>query len=271
MKTPATMPAPRPKNRLLAQMRRLHLWFGVIAALFLLIFGLTGIVLNYKKPLFAALGLEPAPEAQAVVRPADRPAKTDHAPSGGGSSSRFTTTTGLTAAGVTPDTALALARRELGEVPLERIELKQERDGLVWKIKSRAGHEVLINASTGAAFSKGPYEKLGPPGADGRPARSFDWGKFLLDLHTGKIGGEVGKAVMTVAAGGLLFLTFSGLYLWLKPLLIRRTNARARVDSPSVPILPAQPAPVPTRCSAGEPAPVLRPAPMAAGRVPSEV
>ncbi len=233
MKSPAT--APRPKNRLLAQMRRLHLWFGVTAALFLLVFGLTGVVLNYKKPIFTALGLEPKPtlappdDSGGAVAPPKRP--TNRADDG--AALPFTTATGLAAAAVTPDAALHIAQRELGEVPLERIELRRERDELIWKIKSRAGHEVLINALTGRAGTKGAYEKLGPPDANGQPSRSFDWGKFLLDLHTGKIGGEVGKAVMTVAAGGLLFLTVSGLYLWLKPLLIRRGHARGHRTVPA--------------------------------------
>lgn len=234
---PSAANTPRPKHRLLTLMRRWHLWGGVIAALFLLVFGLTGIVLNYKKPLFRALGLEspPAPRAEAA-----RPDTPDPAggPAGAGPATPgFTTATGFAAAGIGPEAALAAGHRELGEVPLERIELKQEAGGLVWKIKSRDGREVLVHATTGHAVTKGRYEKLGPADAQGRPARSFDWGKFLLDLHTGQIGGEVGKALMTLAAAGLLFLTGSGLYLWLKPLLIRRANARnraSRADSPAL-------------------------------------
>jgi hypothetical protein len=225
---------PRPKHRLLALLRRWHLWGGVIAALFLLVFGLTGIVLNYKKPIFLALGLEPQPTPKAgTARPdqreaAGRPAAAE------AQAGRFTTTTGLAAAGLGPEAALALARSELGEVPLERIELKQEAGTLVWKIKSRDGREVVVNTATGLAVTKGRYEKLGAADATGQPARTFDWGKFFLDLHTGQIGGEIGKAVMTVAAGLLLFLTGSGLYLWLKPLWIRRANARARAAAPGV-------------------------------------
>lgn len=228
--SPSPSPGPRPASRLLAALRRWHRWLGVIAALFLLVFGLTGIVLNYKKPVFTALGLEPQPSSakpdtggETVVKPDRPPGRADdRVPD------RFTTVTGFAAAAVSPTAALEIGRRELGEVALERIELKQERDGLFWKIKSRGGREVLIHGATGQAVVKGVYEKLGPPDADGRPARSIDWGKFFLDLHTGKIGGEIGKAIMTVAAAGLLFLTLSGLYLWLKPLLIRRANARAR-------------------------------------------
>jgi uncharacterized iron-regulated membrane protein len=50
----------------------------------------------------------------------------------------------------------------------------------------------------------------------------------MLDLHTGKIGGEAGKALMSAAALVLLFLTGSGIYLWIKPLLIRRQNAKTK-------------------------------------------
>lgn len=260
MKSPAT--APRPKNRLLARMRRFHLWFGVTTALFLLVFGLTGIVLNYQKPIFTALGLEPKPtlappdDSNGAVAPPKRP--TNRADDG--TALPFTTATGLAAAAVTPDATLNIARREWGDVPLERIELRRERDELIWKIKSRARHEVLINALTGRVVTKGAYEKLGPPDANGRPSRAFDWGKFFLDLHTGKIGGEVGKAVMTVAAGGLLFLTISGLYLWLKPLLIRRGHARAR---PTAPVAASgRPSLAPGR-QASKPDPISRPEPVA--------
>lgn len=219
MSLPSPTPVPRPAHRLLAALRRWHSGLGVIAALFLLVFGLTGMVLNYEKPLLTALGLKPAEYGKSPAAgsaPAERPTLA------------FSTAHGFAAATVSPAAALERARAELGEVPLERIELKQEHGGLVWKIKSRAGREVLIHATTGQTFHKGTYEKLGPVGADGQPARSFDWGKFLLDLHTGKIGGEVGKALMTAAAGLLLFLTLSGVYLWAKPLLIRRANARRK-------------------------------------------
>ncbi len=252
MTAPTSASTPRPAHRLLAFLRRWHSWLGVIAALFLLVFGLTGIILNYEKPILTALGLEPAETAkmsESRAVPEGRHAVT------------FTTLNGFAAAAVSPAEALARARAALGEMPLERIELKQESGGLVWKIKSRAGREILIHALTGQTVSKGPYEKLGPAGADGQPARSFDWGKFLLDLHTGKIGGEVGKAVMTVAAGLLLFLTLSGVYLWAKPLLIRRANARrkaAAARSTAPPPQPARPATLPTApAGAGRPEPAL--------------
>jgi hypothetical protein len=124
------------------------------------------------------------------------------------------------------ESALEIARAEWGEVPLERIELKDERGGLFYKLKKRRGAEMWVNATTGAHFLKSEYERVGKAGADGAPMRRTDWGKILIDLHTGRIGGEVGKAIMSVAALILLFLTASGVYLWARPLLIRIGSAR---------------------------------------------
>lgn len=222
--------SPGPKNRLLALLRRWHLWGGVFAALFLVVFALTGAVLNYKGPILDALGLGPAPADAPPAR--SRPGAESSASAVG----LFTTTHGLAAASVSSERALEYARAAWGEVPLERIELKAERDQLVWKLKRRGGAELLVDAMTGERVAKGQYERLNSSVPGGQPTRSVDWGKILLDLHTGKIGGELGKAVMTLAAGGLLFLTLSGLYLWLKPVLIRRTHARARAkQSPPQP------------------------------------
>lgn len=239
MKTSAIASTPRPKNWLLTLMRRWHLWGGVGVALFLMVFALTGIVLNYKGPVFRALGLDAAPAAKSAEagRAGRRPDKEPPA--------ELTTERGLQAATVPVERALALAREAWGEAPLERIELKAEHGGLVWKIKEKGGSELIVNALTGDHFTKGPYERIQRNADDGTAHRSTDWGKLLIDLHTGKIGGDVGKAVMTAAAGALIFLTLSGLYLWLKPLLLRRANARARATSAAAagPQASAQPAP----------------------------
>ncbi|MDW8311005.1 MAG: PepSY domain-containing protein, partial [Verrucomicrobiales bacterium] len=150
------------------------------------------------------------------------------APQTGKTGPAFTTLNGFAAAAVTPGQALTLAREALGEVPLERIELKSEYGQLVYKIKAARGDELWINAATGTHHVKGRYEKV-KQAADGTVvARTTDWGKILFDLHTGKIGGEIGKAVMTAASVLLLLLSVSGIYMWLKPLLIRRANARAK-------------------------------------------
>lgn len=217
---PQTVLPPKPKNRLLALSRKWHSWGGVAAALFLIVVGATGIVLNYKKPILTALGLEKGK----MVQPLGEEAHSHRIRPPAG----LTTLNGFAAATVTPDQALALARQTLGEVPLERIELRVESAALVYKLKAARGDELWVNATTGAHYVKGRYEKV-KQAADGAVvARTTDWGKILLDLHTGKIGGEIGKALMTAAAALLLLLSVSGLYLWLKPLLIRRENARAK-------------------------------------------
>jgi hypothetical protein len=235
---PTSLPAkPAPvksKNWLLAKSRQLHTWGGLFAALFLLVVGATGIVLNYEKPIFRALGIE---KGFTSGRPAGKPGSEAKA-----AAPRFTTVNGFAAAAVSAERVTELARAELGDVPLDRIELKAEHGELVWKVKARGGRELFVNAVTGTHFAKGEYEKLGRPGTDGLPAKSFDWGKVLINLHTGKIGGEFGKALMTVAAAALLFLTLSGIYLYAKPVLIRRTNARARAASSTVPASAERPA-----------------------------
>jgi uncharacterized iron-regulated membrane protein len=238
---PSKPAAPKSKNWLLAKSRQWHLWGGLIVGVFLLIVGATGIVLNYKKPIFTALGLERETNELKVAggndaKPEKREKKT----------TKLTTATGFSAATVSVEQALILARENLGEVALERIELKDEHGTLLYKIKSRTGEELQVNAITGTHFVKGEYEKVkaAPDGAV--MARTTDWGKIMLDLHTGKIGGDVGKAIMTIAAVVMLLLTLSGVYMWLKPLLIRRQNAKARAAVGRNPGI-AAPAPVAAR------------------------
>ncbi|MBN8249458.1 MAG: PepSY domain-containing protein [Verrucomicrobia bacterium] len=244
--------APKPKNWLLVKSRQWHTWAGLIAGAFLLVVGATGIVLNYKKPIFQALGLEPQFETKSG-KSMERP----KVASGAAQQTPFSTSTGWSAAAISPEQILARARTELGDTPLERIELKSEHGELVWKVKAHSGQELIVQADTGVGYIRGAYEKTGKPGPDGIAQSSTDWGKIALDLHTGKIGGEVGKALMTGAAVVLLFLTWSGVYLWAKPVLIRRTNARARAAAaaavvPTASPLPpspalAPPSPVPNR------------------------
>jgi len=218
----AASPTPKPKNWLLAKSRQWHTWGGLIAGLFLLLVGISGIVLNYKRPVFTALGLE-----QSNTRP-NR--STEYGAGGKGKTSlpRFTTASGLTGMPTTMEGAFELARAEWGDVPLERIELRAENGEMIYKIKQRGGQEMWVNAATGKHFTKGEYERIGKAGAEGMPTRHTDWGKILLDLHTGKIAGETGKAMMSVAALLLVFLSLSGVYMWVKPLLIRRSNARTK-------------------------------------------
>jgi uncharacterized iron-regulated membrane protein len=225
-----TYPSPvsNPKHTMLQRARQWHNSAGLIAALFLLVLGSSGIVLNYQKPIFNALGLK------TEVKPG-------RMPSSGGKHEQpaFTTATGFAAAAVTTDAALTRARTTLGDVPLERIELKDERGDLFYKVKARGGDEIWINAMTGAHFLKGEYEKVKGPAAS-TVTRQTDWGKILIDLHTGKIGGEFGKAVVSIAALLLLLLSLSGVYMWTKPALVRLQNARRKQSAETSPSAAAE-------------------------------
>jgi uncharacterized iron-regulated membrane protein len=210
-------PAPRQKNWLLAHSRQWHMWGGLLAGIFILIAGASGILLNYKQPVFSFLGLERKEARRGDIK-VQSPALTPLL--------KITESGALPSAIVNFDGALKIARSEFGDAALERIEIKDERGELIYKIKAKKGSELWINAQTGLTSHKAERERLVKTG--GKYTAQTDWGKILIDLHTGKIGGEIGKAVMSAAAFTLIFLTVSGVYLWAKPLLIRRQNRLRR-------------------------------------------
>lgn len=215
----------RPKNHGLIRMRQWHRWIGVAAAVFLAVFSLTGMVLNYKDPVLRALGLAPRKDVSEMLRASSRPAQAGR---DAASSFALTTATRWDDLPTPPDSVFRTASDVWGQVALERVELRMEHGRWVWKLKRPEGAEMIVDAATGEAVVRGKYERLGPPDATGQRARSIDWGKVLLDLHTGKIAGSWGKAIMTLAGGALLFLTISGFYVWCKPLVLRRSKACSR-------------------------------------------
>jgi uncharacterized iron-regulated membrane protein len=231
---------PRPserKNRRLAQVRRWHKWGGLLAGLLLLVSGTTGIVLNYKQSIFTRLGVElKRGERDTSPLPANKsPNKI-----------KLTTDAGISGGAVDFALALAIARAEWGDVPLERVELRSERGSVSYRFRKSGGAELWVDAADGARFAKGEYERIGKSGPDGVPVRSMDWGRILMDVHTGKLGGAAGKAVMTCGALLLILLALSGFCMWIKAILIRRCNSRtkARLALPApAPLYPNSPAP----------------------------
>jgi hypothetical protein len=186
MKAKATSSATaKPKNWLWANARQWHMWAGVIARAFLVVTGASGIALNYKEPVFSFIGLE---------RKETRVDKRREAPE----ALKITESGKLPTVSMPLDRALEIARAELGAAPLDRIEIKDERGELIYKIKPKKGSELWINAQSGEQFHKSEHEKLIK--RDNGTARQTDWGKILIDLHTGRIGGEIGKAAMSVSA-----------------------------------------------------------------------
>ena len=104
-------PSPKPKHWLLAKSRQWHLWGGLIAGLFIIVVAVTGIVLNYKRPIFTALGLEKEPVREERM-------KMEKA---GTASPQLTAGASAEATAQVMARALELARAEWGDLPLERI------------------------------------------------------------------------------------------------------------------------------------------------------
>jgi len=218
MSTGINVHAPELAKRRLARFRRWHKWAGLLAGAFLLLTGASGIVLNYKQAIFSKLGIELKRERERDTSPLPATRATN----------KVVFTPGTCVAGGRIDFAgaLALAQAEWGDVRLERMELRSDRSSVTFRFRKEGGAELWVDAADGRHFLKGEYERIGKLGADGAAVRMTDWSRILIDLHTGRICGGIGKVVVTFVAALLLFLSLSGFYLWLKPLLSRGRNPR---------------------------------------------
>lgn len=196
------------KNWLLVQFRQWHSWGGLFLSVFIMIVSVTGIILNHKD-LFLYGG--------------EKQEKTV---------GLLTSSTDFANIPISFSQALKLARGHFGDVPLEKIELKDERGHLVYKIVRGEGDEVRIDSSTGEMTSK-----YGMSLSSGGKA-NLNWGKIIDDLHTGKILGLFGKLTVDFTSGVIIALTLTGIYLWGVPLLLKRRNARRRqMTSTTVPVV----------------------------------
>jgi hypothetical protein len=225
--------SPGRKKRRLAQVRYFHKWGGLTAGLLLMVSGTTGIVLNYKHPIFARLNIELKRGERDATLPASKSSNKVN----------FTAGAGISGGAVDFAGALALARAEWGDVPMERVELRSDRGSVSYRFRKNGAAELWIDAADGSHFAKGEYERLGKAGPDGEPIRSIDWARILIDLHTGRLGGPAGKAVMSCAALLLVLLALSGIYIWAKPILMRhnlRTKTRVTLPGPA-PLDPTSP------------------------------
>lgn len=199
----ASAPQSSNKNWLLVQFRKWHGWGGAVLSLFILTVAVTGILLNHKDFFFAG--------------------KVKEGPTG-----LLTSSTDFAAVPVSFDRALAISREHFGDVPLEKIELKDERGVLQYKIVRGHGEEIRVDANTGEATSK--YgAKLNATGAS-----KYNWAKIVDDFHTGKFFGLAGTLLVDVTSGVIIALTLTGLYLWIVP-LIRKRQSKARQAANPIP------------------------------------
>lgn len=248
--------APQKKNpnALLILFRKYHTWFGLFAGGFIVMIALTGIYLNHKSTFQFLLPQSPKAKGEP--------------PSAMAASGKIglPDTQQLAALPLTMLGALEQAQTHLGERPIERIELRNEKGQLVYKIKSIDGPEVIIAIESNAIEIKG--EKRQPPkpkkdqpenkkpenekpersvaesspaalpvdSANGKVnAKGIDWGKAIKDLHTGKIGGDAGKLLIDAVAVLLILLTISGVYLWIVPTLRKRKAAQRNATKATQP------------------------------------
>jgi hypothetical protein len=194
----AETPVPRGnKNWLLVKFRQWHSWGGVFLSVFILVVAVTGIILNHKD--FFLKG------------------EKKQGPSGS-----LTSTTDFAALPVSFPRALELARGHFGDVPLEKIELKDEHGQLMYKVSRGEGEEIRIDAGTGEMTTKYGMS-LTETGKT-----TLNWGKIIDDLHTGKILGLFGKLTVDFTSGVIIALTLTGIYLWGMPMILKRRNALRR-------------------------------------------
>lgn len=228
----STATKPKNSNSLLSSFRKYHTWFGLGATLFIVTIAATGIYLNHKDLFKAWL---PHGEMAKGPKPMKESEHDSH------SKILLTKTGDASQLPMTVDQALQLCREQIGEHDVERIEIKAEHGQVVYKIKTHGGEVVVSAAAVSQAQSPHveakqhskqamlatvqsgeEYEKKMHEGG-GR-----DWGKTLKDLHTGKIGGTTGKLFADFTALILVFLSGSGIYLWVAPILKKRRNAQQR-------------------------------------------
>lgn len=241
----------RPNNWLLIKFREWHTWLGVFLSGFVLLICGTGIYLNHKdffKNLLSG-NFDFALEGKAHAGEPGSKKK----PEAGTSATLLSTTMNPSQLPVNLDQALSIARHQWGEVPLERIELKQEHGQLCYKIKQFKGPELVINAQTGEAAQKGkPAETVGweryqeePRAHAGDKNAGINWGKLMMDLHTGKILGGPGKLLVDLTSLVIIILTLTGIYLWIVPKWRKyrsarqRATAQHRADPVNTPPVPA--------------------------------
>ena len=177
-------------------LRLWHKWVGVVAAVAMISFAITGIMLNNKE----AFGLKPKPVAMAKEpgKEKDMKPKANHLP-------EFTTATSLLSLPVSFEQAMAIGKKELGQAKLDKIELKNEKGWLHYKVQTldKPHSQVLVDAASGAVMVRKPE-----PGA----AASLEG--FVMDLHHFNFWGGKYKIVADLFAGSLALLTASGLWIF---------------------------------------------------------
>lgn len=140
-------------NKWLIRFRKLHGWFGVVLALFLVLMGLTGFLLNHKNWLEALprfSGWTGSNQSQKTAAPAPTPAPTaspsSDAESASGENSAPSGESASTAAGKADFLGMLQAVVEkLGETKLVWLERREESGQALYRVKATDGREWHID------------------------------------------------------------------------------------------------------------------------------
>lgn len=210
-----------------AWLRWSHRWIGLLLLLPVTAVGLTGVLLVHESLWVNKEG----PKPQGLQR-----------------GTNLTTGVGTTSLDLfpraeawrerTPDFEAALEhfQAEHGDLPLREVQFRRDpAAGWVIKVKSlptpqHPEREILWAADQGRVLSA-----ASPGSVDfyRAPTGGWDWKKVVKDIHTGKLLGNIAGQVWADAAGlGMIFLGVSGLLVygkvWLAKRTQRKTAARVR-------------------------------------------
>lgn len=204
-----------PRQALFIQIRTWHTWMGVLLSAFIVLVCATGIYLNHKDLFEEKKGAEGGDASVGV--PPKSPA--------------LTSSTRLEDLPIGFAQAMAIAARLLRpDAALDQVQLKDEKGRLVYKVMTAKRvvpeREAVVDAVTGEVElkEKGAY-RTRRIGAQGGVEGGVDWGRVMMDLHTGKFfGTAAGKLLVDLTSLVILVLTVSGVYLWWVPFARRRKS-----------------------------------------------
>ena len=198
--------------------RDVHLYAGLAVLIPVVAISATGVMLNHK-PWLASMGGIPTKYEDKMAERDEHGKTATNADAG-----NFRATNDAWREHASSiDLAVARAREAWGgqDVPLDRIELKNEQGMMVIKVKAakaaRARPEEFVFGVNGQELVETEHE-----------------GDWIKDLHTGKIfSASYGYFWSDVAGGVLVLLSITGLVLYVIPLMKKRRKKTKGKLSPA--------------------------------------
>jgi uncharacterized iron-regulated membrane protein len=189
-------------NRVLKLLRKLHGWLGVFIFPLVFIAGLTGVYMNHGK----------------IFKPYVEPTEIGSMADGVGGSHA-----------IAEGQAKELVRQIWGHgVKLKSFERKRLY-GFESFVAKRDGEygQIIVAIPNGRYVIKSAYFKRTFSPEGDMVALKFYWRSILKGLHTGRIGGDVGRYIMDGVSITLMLFALSGFYLWTVPRWRRRRRQQA--------------------------------------------